>query len=197
MENENIQQPVEEKKPETPVEMPKRMTETDLKEAKEKMEEELVKPVNPLEPIHEAFYAIVEENTLAGNPPLTQRQVVDEVNLRMELAGEEDRLFYTENDSNHCRRIWDLVQDINASPEKEKVICVYRYTYYLGNEFETEWYRCKLRSDAIKKLVRASRVSHKQKQNSQGKFIDVKGHVLELDIVFTETYPKKPEEVAE
>lgn len=197
MNNETIQQPIEEKKPDETAEMPKRMTEADLTQAKEKMEEELIKAANPLEPIHEAFYAIVEENTLAGNPPLTQRQVVDEVNLRMELSGEEDRLTYTENDSNHCRRIWDLVQDINASPEKEKVICVYKYTYYLGNEFETEWYRCKLRADALKKLVRASRVAHKQKQDGQGKFIDVKGHVLELDIVFTETYPKKPEEVAE
>lgn len=197
MENEATANQVAEQKPEEGIEAPKPMTEAELNQAKEKMEEELVKCSNPLEPIHKIFYAIVEENTLAGNPPLTQRQVVDEVNLRMELAGEEDRLSYAENDSNHCRRIWDLVQDINASPEKEKVICVYRYTYYLGNEYETEYYRCKLRSDAIKKLVRASRVSHKQKQDGQGKFIDVKGHVLEIDIVFTETYPKKTEEATQ
>lgn len=197
MENEATVNQAAEQKPEEVVEMPKRMTESDLSQAKEKMEQEIVKDVNPLEKIHEVFYEIVEENTLAGNPPLTQRQVVDEVNLRMELSGEEDRLTYVESDSNHCRRIWDLVQDINASAEKEKVICVHRYTYYLGNEFETEWYRCKLRSDALKKLVRASRVAHKQKQDGQGKFIDVKGHVLEIDIVFTETYPKKTEEATQ
>ncbi len=174
------------------VEQPKPMTKEELAKKVEKLESETVKPADPLTPLHWSVYRAIRENTLGRNPPLTQRQVVDLVNADMEKMGHPERLPYVENDANHCRKLWDLVQDINDSPEIEKVIVVYKYTYFLGNEYETEWYRCKLRSDAIRKLVRAARVAQKTSRNGQGKLISCHGKVLEVDIDFIEAFPPIP-----
>lgn len=165
------------------------MTEGEYKKRMEKLEKDTVKDAEPLTPLHWSVYRAIRDNTLSGNPPLTQRQVVDIVNADMEKMGHSERLPYVENDANHCRMLWDLVQDINDSEQTEKVIVIFRYTYLLGNEWETKWYRNKLRHDGIRKLVRAARVKRKTGRNGQGKFIDCHGKVLEVDIDFVEAYP--------
>ena len=173
------------------------MTKEEFEKRAEKLRQSVVEPTNPLTPMHWAFYRVVRENTLAGKPPLTQRQAVDLFNAELAKRANDDgeRLVYVEDDANHCRKLWDLVQDLINSPEVEKIVVQQKYTYFLGNEYETQWYRTKLYWDGIKKLVRAARVAAKAKANGQGKFINCHGRLItDEDIHFVESFPQVKKE---
>lgn len=94
----------------------------------------------------------------------TQRELVDYVNSDPSIG---EQLEYNPRDYNHCRRIWTIINSINQSGLRQKIIVTKKYKYKLGTKEECEKYFAKTRRDAISKLMRISTLHKRYKNNGQ------------------------------
>lgn len=94
----------------------------------------------------------------------TQRELVDFVNSDPSIG---EQLEYNENDYNHCRRLWTVINSINQSGLRQKIIVTKKYKYKLGTKEECLAYFAKTKKDAISKLMRISTLRKRYKNNGQ------------------------------
>ena len=95
----------------------------------------------------------------------TQRQLVDAVNADQEVG---ETLSYSEDDYNHCRKLWSVVNAINQSGCVDKIIVTKRYRYKLGTSRDCDEYFAKQRKDALKKLARITFPKRRAMADGQG-----------------------------
>ena len=122
-----------------------------------------------LSPIESKIYEYIRKKSYRLTPNedekwTTQLELVDLVNSDLTLG---EQLEYNENDYNHCRRIWTIINSINQSGLVDKIIVTKKYRYKLGNKEECEAYFKKTKRDAILKLMRVSTLKKRFKNNGQ------------------------------
>lgn len=126
---------------------------------------------NGLTPIEWFIYRYIRNKSLSADENdkwTTQRELVDAVNCDLSLG---EQLEYNEDDYNHCRKLWTIINRINQSGRIQKIIVTKNYRYKLGTKKECEDYFKKLRKDALMKLARLSTLERRANSNGQGQIL--------------------------
>lgn len=122
-------------------------------------------------------YNLIKKNTLEGKAT-TQKEIVD--NYPYPTYEDGYKWQESNNTSDHCTTIWSDVEELNFSPEIEKVIIVNKFTYKLAeSREEAEKFAHKYFSAGIKKLKRHWNIIHKIENDGQGKIISAHGDVID------------------
>lgn len=126
-----------------------------------------------LTPLEWAVYRLIRDKSYRAEEKgdggwITQREIVEAVNSDPSL---KEKLVWTEDDYNHCRKLWTIVNRLNQSGRIQKIIVVKNYRYKLGTRDECEEYFAKLRKDALAKLARVSALEWRAKKDGQGRLL--------------------------
>lgn len=127
-----------------------------------------MKEAKKLTPKHWRAYNAIKRASGEGRS-LSQKELCQEAGL----AYQE-----TSKHGDHCRELWDIVQDINGSPEVDEVINADKYEYRIATADEADAMVRKLSDRALKILSRRSVIMRKMRQNGQGKLIDNRGREM-------------------
>lgn len=147
-----------------------------------------------MEKLNSLEWAVYEAIKEGGT--ITQKDLCEAVNARLGRVA----LKYKEKATNckddskgdHCKQLLYIVQRINESPEVEKIICIKKYTYFLGNEEQCKAYHDQLLRRAVAMIKKANAVLAKAKKNNQGKLVSCHGDEITEESKarrFTEAYP--------
>lgn len=131
-----------------------------------------------LSPIEWFVYRYIRRKTYQGGEDkwATQKELVEAINSDLSLGV---TLEYNEDDYNHCRRLWTIINGINQSGRVPKIIVTKNYRYKLGNQAEVREYFKKQRKDALKKLARLRTLEKRASMNGQGVILDSTGKVID------------------
>lgn len=80
-----------------------------------------------------------------------------------------------------CSAIWTDIKEINLSSDTDKIIITKRYTYWIGNEEETNEYLSSCWESLVPALDRYWKLVKKAKKNGQYKLLSNKGVLITED----------------
>ena len=118
------------------------------------------------------LYNLIKENSLKG-VKTTQLEICQKID------GYEWK--YRKGTTDKCSAIWNDVRDLNLSSETEKIIITHRYTYWIGNEQETEDYLKACWRQIAPALNRYWSIVRKIKSNGQYKLLSTKGDIIDAE----------------
>lgn len=156
-------------------------TENDLQEMFDRKNKQ-----KKLTPRQWSLLNLIRHNSLVEHRKTTQKEICDTI------------VGYEWNDDekchDHCPAVWNDIKDINLSYETDKLIIMDYFSYWIGNEEETQRFIDKLWSDLSPRLTRYWAYLKKVSRDGQGILIDRKGNVIDEDSDarrFIESYGKE------
>ena len=148
--------------------------------------------IQKLTPMHWALYRFIEKRTLGTSETVSQKEVYE----HLKNEGYDVTWNESQNQHNdHCRWLWNLVNDIKFSLEVDHVIVHDKdYNYSLGDRYEVlrEWWQFRERSRLAKE--REVALLGKIKQDGQYKLLSNQGEPIteeSLAKLYHETFNEK------
>lgn len=111
----------------------------------------------PLDDLDKAVYQFLLDMSLGQKRAATLREVVDMTQCDLTLPPDM-KLEWNDEDRDHCRKMWNVVQHLNDSGEIHSQVYIKDYTYGISLKQESNEYIRKLVNEGGRKIARAFRL---------------------------------------
>ena len=112
--------------------------------------------------LHRKAFDAIKASTEYGHP-IDQKSLCEAIGLEYKDSPSNGK----NGKGDHCRKLWDIVNDINTSLEFDEIVVVEGYTYRIGTKEEVEEYSDFLTKKIVKLAKRLRVMNRKTGRNGQ------------------------------